>query len=150
MSELMSGEKSIANEARQVVEEFSLFDDWMMRYEHLIDMGRSLPAIDPTYRTDAYRIKGCQSQVWLHVGQSEGCIRLSADSDAMITKGLIALLIRVLNNQLPKDVARADLSFLDQIGMKEHLSPTRKNGLDAMIRQIKLYAVGLAGITKVE
>jgi cysteine desulfuration protein SufE len=126
----------------EIVEEFGFFDDWMGRYEHLIDLGRNLPLIDDVYRTDEYRIRGCQAQVWLHATTQNGQIVFSADSDAMITKGLIALLVRVLNGRAPLDVLNADFSFLDDIQMKEHLSPTRKNGLDAMIRQIRLYAVG--------
>ncbi|RMF65700.1 MAG: SufE family protein [Bacteroidetes bacterium] len=115
----------------------------MGKYEHLIELGRSLPLIEDEYKTDEYRIRGCQSQVWLRAERDNGHIVFKADSDALITRGLIALLVRVLNGQPPEAIARADLSFLDRIGMKEHLSPTRKNGLDAMIRQMKLYAVAL-------
>ncbi|GIV57238.1 MAG: Fe-S metabolism protein SufE [Rhodothermaceae bacterium] len=134
---------TIAERAEAIVEEFSLFDDWMGKYEHLIELGRSLPLIEDEYKTDEYRIRGCQSQVWLRAERDNGHIVFKADSDALITRGLIALLVRVLNGQPPEAIARADLSFLDRIGMKEHLSPTRKNGLDAMIRQMKLYAVAL-------
>jgi cysteine desulfuration protein SufE len=107
-------------------------------------MGRSLPGLNPAYRTDDYLVKGCQSQVWLHAEGEEDRIRLQADSDALITKGLVAVLVRILDGQPAEEVANADLGFLDRIGMKEHLSPTRKNGLDAMIRKIRLYALALS------
>ncbi len=139
----MTDHETIEARAEEIVEEFELFDDWMGKYEHLIDLGRALPMIEDEYKTDAYKIRGCQSQVWLRAERENGRIVFKADSDAMITKGLIALLVRVFNGQPPEAVARADLSFLDRIGMKEHLSPTRKNGLDAMIKQMKLYAVAL-------
>ncbi|MEZ4700142.1 MAG: SufE family protein [Rhodothermales bacterium] len=128
-----------------IIEEFDLFDDWMGRYEHLIDQAAKLPAIDPVYKTDAYKIKGCQSQVWLHAERQDGRVIFTADSDAAITKGLIALLIRVLSGLSPDEILAADLAFLDAIEMKEHLSPTRKNGLNAMIKQMKLYAAALSG-----
>lgn len=134
---------SIDARAREVVEEFSFFDDWMARYEYLIELGRSLPLIEDAYKTDAYKIHGCQSQVWLRAEREDGRIRFRADSDALITRGLVALLIRVLDGATPAEILAADLSFLDEIGMKEHLSPTRKNGLDAMIKQMKHYAVAL-------
>lgn len=131
----------IAAREQDIIDEFMLFDDWMGRYEHLIDLGRSLPLIDAAYRNDEHKIKGCQSQVWLHAWHEDQMVRFSADSDAAITKGLIALLIRVLSGQKPADVIAADLGFLDKLEMKEHLSPTRKNGLNAMIKQMKLYAM---------
>ena len=132
---------TIAEKEQEVIAEFTLFDDWMGRYEHLIDLGRSLPLIDQQYQTDEYKIKGCQSQVWLHAWQDDNKVYFSADSDAAITKGLIALLVRVLSGQAPEKILNADLSFLDKLEMKEHLSPTRKNGLNAMIKQMKLYAM---------
>lgn len=132
---------TIATREQEIIEEFSLFDDWMGRYEHLIDLGRAMPLIDPAYQTDDYKIRGCQSQVWLYATREDGRVFFSANSDAAITKGLIALLIRVLNGQEPAAIANAELSFLDQLEMKEHLSPTRKNGLNAMIKQMKLYAM---------
>ena len=131
---------------QEIVEEFSLFDDWMGRYEHLIDLGRSLPLIDPQYQTDEYKIKGCQSQVWLKAWEENGHVFFTANSDAAITKGLIALLVRVLSGQLPADIVQAELAFLDRLQMKEHLSPTRKNGLNAMIKQMKLYATVLQSV----
>jgi len=132
---------SMQSRADEIVEEFSLFDDWMGRYEHLIEQGRSLPQIDDAYKTDAYKIHGCQSQVWLRADLTSGAMQYTADSDALITKGLIALLVRVLSGESPEAIVQADLSFLDQIGMKEHLSPTRKNGLNAMVKQMKYYAL---------
>ncbi len=137
--------KTIREREQAIVDEFSLFDDWMGRYEHLIDQGARLSQIDEAYRTDDYKIRGCQSQVWLHAELNDGCVQFAADSDAAITKGLVALLIRVLSNQPPAAILDADLRFLDEIEMKEHLSPTRKNGLNAMIKQIKLYAAALNG-----
>lgn len=136
---------AIADKEAEIIEEFGFFDDWMGRYEHLIDLGRALPLIDPQYQTDDNKIKGCQSQVWLHAWAEDGLIYFSANSDAAITKGLIALLVRVLSAQEPATILNADLAFLDQIEMREHLSPTRKNGLNAMIKQMKHYALALQG-----
>lgn len=136
---------TIDQRAAEVIEEFELFDDWMGRYEHLIEQGKALPALSDDYRSDAYKVRGCQSQVWMAAEPSgSGTIRFFADSDALITRGLVALLVRVLDDQPPEAVAATGLEFLDRIGMKEHLSPTRKNGLDAMIRRMKLYAESLA------
>jgi len=135
---------TIEQQADALVDEFAMFDDWMDKYQYLIDLGADLPRIADAYRTDEYRISGCQSQVWIRAEGENGRVRFTADSDAQITRGLIALLIRVLDNQPAANVAQADLSFLDRIGMKEHLSPTRKNGLDSMIRQLRLYAAALA------
>lgn len=135
---------SIQTRAAELEHEFAVFDDWMDKYQYLIDLGHEVPVIDDAYRTDDYRISGCQSQVWLHAEAEGGNVRFTADSDAQITKGLISILLRVLDNQPAATVATADLGFLDRIGMQEHLSPTRKNGLDSMIRQIKLYAATLA------
>lgn len=140
----MVAEKNIAAISREIVDEFELFDDWIGKYEHLIEMGRSLPLIDDAYKTDEFLVRGCQAQVWLRAEADGNCIQLSADSDALITKGLVAVLLRVFNAQPANEVARANLSFLDQIGMNEHLSPTRKNGLDLMIKKIRLYAAALS------
>ena len=123
-----------------IVEEFSMFDDWMDRYSMLIEMGKDCPIIDAQYRNDNYLINGCQSRVWLHAEMKDGKIYFSADSDAVITKGIINLLIKVLSGQTPKDIVEADMSFLDEIGLKEHLSPTRSNGLLSMVKQMMLYA----------
>lgn len=130
--------------AAELVEEFELFDDWMDRYQHVIDLGKELEPLDESFRQDEYRIHGCQSQVWLQPVPGSGTIRFKADSDAQITKGLIAILLRVVNDAPAAEVAGADLAFLDQLELKEHLSPTRKNGLDAMVKQIRLYAGAVA------
>ena len=123
-----------------IVEEFSMFDDWMDRYSMLIEMGKDCPMIDAQYRNDNYLINGCQSRVWLHAKMEDGKVYFSADSAAVITKGIINLLIKVLSGQTPKDIVEADMSFLDEIGLKEHLSPTRSNGLLSMVKQMMLYA----------
>ncbi len=124
-----------------IVDEFSMFDDWMQRYEYMIELGRSLPLIDEQFKTDDYIIKGCQSKVWVHAHLDSDKIVFTADSDAIITKGIIAILIRVFNNQTPQAIIDANTNFIDEIGLKEHLSPTRANGLASMIKQIKLYAL---------
>ena len=125
----------------EIVEEFSLFDDWMQRYEYMIELGKSLPLIDPEYTTEDNIIKGCQSKVWIHANLEEDKLVFTADSDAIITKGIIAILIRVFSNQHPDAILGADTSFIDKIGLKEHLSPTRANGLVSMIKQLKMYAI---------
>lgn len=124
-----------------ILDEFSLFDDWMDKYQYLIDLGRKLPIIDDKHKTEEYLIKGCQSQVWVFAELKEGKVVFTADSDAIITKGIISLLIRVLSNQTPQDILDSDLHFIDAIGLKENLSPTRSNGLLAMIKQMKMYAL---------
>ena len=126
---------------KEITEEFSLFDDWMDKYNHIIDIGKSLPMIDEKYKTDQYLISGCQSRVWLSAEMKDGKVLFKAESDAIITKGIVNILIRVLSNQTPDDIIKTDLGFLDKIGLKEHLSPTRSNGLTSMIKQMKLYAV---------
>jgi len=120
-----------------IIEEFGLFDQWMDKYEYLIDLGKKLPIIEPQYKTDEYLIRGCQSQVWLRAELDGGRLQFTADSDAIITRGIIALLIRVLNNQKPADVANAELSFIDAIGLREHLSMSRSNGLNSMVDTLK-------------
>ncbi len=125
----------------EIVDEFSMFDDWMQRYEYMIDLGKSLPIIDNQFKTDDYIIKGCQSKVWVHAEMNNSEIAFTADSDAIITKGIIAILIRTFSGQPPQAIIDADTAFIDEIGLKEHLSPTRANGLVSMIKQIKLYAV---------
>ncbi len=132
---------SIESVQQEIIEEFALFEDWMQRYEHMIDLGKSLPLIAEEYKTEDNIIKGCQSKVWVHAELKDRCIHFTADSDAVITKGIIAILIRVFSNQPPKAIIEANTDFIDQIGLKEHLSPTRANGLVAMIKQIKMYAV---------
>lgn len=131
---------SIQQIQNEIVDEFSLFDDWMQRYEYMIELGKSLPLIDEQYKTDDYLIKGCQSKVWLFADFQQGKVIFSADSDAIITKGIVALLIRAFSNQKPEDIVKADTSFIDKIGLKEHLSPTRANGLVSMVEQMKQYA----------
>ena len=125
----------------EIIDEFSLFDDWMQRYEYMIDLGKSLPLIDEAYKTEDNIIKGCQSKVWIHAALENDHLKFTADSDAIITKGIIALLIRVFSDQHPKAILEAHTDFIDKIGLKEHLSPTRANGLVSMIKQIKMYAV---------
>lgn len=125
----------------ELIEEFSLFDDWMDKYQHLIEMGKTLPLIDANQKTDDRIIKGCQSKVWLHAQVNDGKVQYTADSDAIITKGIIAVLIRAFSNQSPEAIIEANTNFIDEIGLKEHLSPTRANGLVAMLKQMKLYAV---------
>lgn len=125
----------------EIIDEFSFFDDWMDKYEQIIFLGKKLPLIDPAAKTDDRLIKGCQSQVWLDAAEKDGKIQFTADSDAVITKGIISLLIRVMNNQSAKEIAETELYFIDKIGLKEHLSPTRSNGLLSMVRQMKMYAL---------
>ncbi|RIA10447.1 cysteine desulfuration protein SufE [Flavobacteriaceae bacterium MAR_2010_72] len=124
-----------------IIDEFSMFEDWEERYQYMIDLGKTLPLIDEVYKTESNIIKGCQSKVWLHAKMDNDTVAFTADSDAIITKGIIAILIRVFSNQSPKAIIEADTSFIDEIGLKEHLSPTRANGLVSMIKQIKLYAL---------
>jgi cysteine desulfuration protein SufE len=125
----------------EIIDEFSMFEDWMERYEHIIDLGKSLPLIEDTYKTEENLIKGCQSKVWLHSELKDDTLDFSADSDAILTKGIVALLLRVFQGQKPTDILLAELSFIDEIELKEHLSPTRANGLLSMVKQIKLYAL---------
>ncbi len=125
----------------EIVDEFSMFEDWMQRYEYMIELGRSLPLIDGKYKTDSNIIKGCQSKVWVHAELKGDKLVFTADSDAIITKGIIAILIRVFSNQRPQDIIDADIGFIDEIGLKEHLSPTRANGLVSMVKQLKIYAI---------
>lgn len=125
----------------EIIDEFAMFDDWEERYQYMIDLGKTLPLIDEKYKTDDHIIKGCQSKVWVHAELKDDKIEFTADSDAIITKGIIAILIRVFSNQHPKDIIEAETDFIDQIGLKEHLSPTRANGLVSMIKQLKMYAI---------
>ena len=134
---------TIEETEKEIIEEFSFFSEWMDKYEHLIELGKSLPLISGELKTDENLIRGCQSQVWLHAQLNGNKISFTAESDAIITKGIIALMIRVLDNQEPKDVVSAKLTFVDEIGLKEHLSPTRSNGLVSMIKQMKFYAIAL-------
>jgi cysteine desulfuration protein SufE len=130
--------KEIQND---IIDEFSMFDDWMQRYEYIIDLGKNLPLIKEELKTDNNLIKGCQSKVWLQGEQNDDKIIFTADSDAILTKGIIAILIRAFSNQKAIDILNADTDFIDEIGLKEHLSPTRANGLVSMIKNIKMYAL---------
>ena len=125
----------------ELIDEFSMFDDWMQRYEYMIELGKSLPLIDESLKNDDKLIKGCQSKVWLNSEIKEGKIIFTADSDAIITNGIIAVLVRVFSNQKPQAILDAKTDFIDEIGLKEHLSPTRANGLVSMIKQMKMYAL---------
>lgn len=128
----------------QIIEEFSIFDDWLDRYNYLIELASELPAIAPDHRTDQYVIAGCQSRVWVDASLRDGLVYYTADSDAIITKGIITLLIRVLAGHTPREILDADLYFIDRIGLSANLSPTRANGLLAMIRQMRLFAMAYA------
>ena len=130
--------KEIQNE---IVSEFSMFDDWMERYEYIIELGKGLPIIEEQFKTEDNIIKGCQSKVWVHAEEKDGKVVFSADSDAILTKGIIAILIRAFSNQTPAAILEANTDFVDEIGLKEHLSATRANGLVSMIKKIKLYAL---------
>lgn len=134
----------VAEREAEIVEEFSMFDEWLDKYQHIIEMGQSLAGMDEEFRTDAYKVKGCQSQVWLQPGIENGVVVFKADSDAAITKGLVALMVRVLSGAPASEIAAAPLAFLDAIGLREHLSPTRSNGLVSMVKQMKLYAAAYA------
>ena len=131
------------NIQEQIIEEFSIFDEWLDKYDYLIELSDTLPAIAPEHRTEQYVIKGCQSRVWVDARLEDGKMIYSADSDAIITKGIIALLIRVMNGRSPQEIVDLDLYFIDAIGLGENLSPTRSNGLVAMIKQMKMYALAL-------
>jgi cysteine desulfuration protein SufE len=132
---------NIKEKQEEIIDEFSMFDDWMQRYEYIIDLGKNLPLIEEEFKTDDNIIKGCQSKVWLKGEQNDDKIVFTADSDAILTKGIIAILIRVFSNQKASDILNADMDFIDKIGLKEHLSPTRANGLVSMIKNIKMYAL---------
>ncbi|WP_370451163.1 SufE family protein [Mesonia sp. K4-1] len=133
--------ESIKNIQEEIVDEFSMFEDWMQRYEYMIELGKSLPLIEEQYRVDENLIKGCQSKVWLHSKLDGDKVIFTADSDAIITKGIVAILIRSFSHQEPQAILDADTNFIDEIGLKEHLSPTRANGLVSMVKQIKMYAL---------
>ena len=124
-----------------IIEEFAVFDDWMEKYNFLIELGKDLPVIDPRYKTKDFLIEGCQSKVWLHPGFEGKILTFTADSDAIITRGIVSLLVKVLSGRTPKEIIDADLYFIDMIGLRQNLSPTRSNGLLSMVRQMKLYAI---------
>lgn len=125
----------------EIIEEFSMFEDWLDKYDYLIELGNELPEIDPDQKTDENLISGCQSKVWLDAEYKDGKVWFQADSDAIIVRGIVALLIKVLNGQPPKEIIDNDLHFIDEIGLKQNLSPTRSNGLVAMVKKMKLYAI---------
>jgi len=125
----------------QIVEEFAVFSDWMERYEYLIDLGRTLPPFDETHKTPEYLIEGCQSRVWLYPSFEDGVITFTAESDALITRGIVALLVKVFSDRTPDEILNADIYFIEKIGLRENLSPTRSNGLLAMMKQMRLYAL---------
>lgn len=127
----------------ELIEDFSLFTDWMEKYEYIIQLGKELPLIDEQYKTDNNLIKGCQSRVWLHADYQHGKVLFTADSDAIITKGLVSMVVKVLSDHSPEEIVQAELYFVDKIGLREHLSVTRSNGLLSMIKQMKLYALAL-------
>lgn len=139
-------DNNIADIERTIEEEFALFSDWEERYQYLIDLGKDLPLIAPDHKTDDRIIKGCQSRVWLHAELRDDRVWFTADSDAIITKGIISLLVRTLSGQTPQAIIDAELTFIDRIGLKEHLSPTRSNGLVSMIKQMKFYAIAFRSI----
>ena len=133
--------ETISEAQEEILEEFSMFDNWIQRYEYMIELGKSLPLIDSQYKNEDYIIKGCQSKVWVHADLEDNKLVFTADSDAIITKGIIAILIRVFSHQHPDAILEANTDFIDKIGLKEHLSPTRANGLVSMIKQLKMYAI---------
>ena len=134
----------ISNIQNEIVEEFDIFDTWMDKYEYLIELGKSVPKISEENKKEENIIKGCQSKVWLHAEKQDGLVRFYADSDAIITKGIISLLIRIFSNQKPEDIINAETDFIDKIGLRQHLSPNRANGLNNMIKKIKFYAIAFS------
>ena len=135
--------KSIDIIQNEIIDDFNMFDDWMQKYEYLIELGKDLPLLNSSYKIEDNLIKGCQSQVWLHAEKKNDTIIFTADSDAIMTKGIIALLIRVLSHHSPQEIAESELNFITEIGLTDQLSPTRANGLVSMIKQMKIYAVAL-------
>ena len=138
---------SLTQTQQELIDEFAMFTDWQDRYEHLIELGKELPLIAPEKKTDENIVRGCQSRVWLNAEQKNGLVHFTADSDAMITKGLVALLVRVLNDRTPTEILNTPLTFIDTIGLREHLSPNRSNGLVAMLDQMKRYALAYSSQT---
>lgn len=132
---------TIEEKQQEIIDEFSVYDDWMEKYEYIIELGKDLPIIDPSKKTDDRLIEGCQSRVWLDVELKDGKMSFTADSDAIITKGIIGLLIHVLNHETPEDIVKSELHFIKDIGLAEHLSPTRANGLASMLKKMKLAAL---------
>lgn len=141
-------DKTLTEVQDEIIEEFEIYDDWLDKYNYLIELSKSLPGIDERYKTPEYLIEGCQSKVWLKSDMIEGKVVFTADSDALITKGIVALLIRVMSGRKPEEIINTDLYFIDRIGLKENLSPTRSNGLVSMIKQMKLYALAYQAKSK--
>lgn len=139
---------SIAEKEQEIIEEFELFDEWADKYQYIIELGQKLPALDDKYKDEAHKIRGCQSSVWLHAYTKEDKVIFEADSDSTFVKGEIALLIRVLSNETPEAIIKSELGFIDAIGLRQHVAVTRANGLAAMIKQMKLYAIGLQSQVK--
>lgn len=139
---------TIKEKQNEIIESFSLFDEWTDKYEYLIDLGKNLPQIPPEKMTEEHLVKGCQSRVWLDAELDGKLLKFTADSDAIVTKGIIALLIKVLSGHTPKEILESDLYFVEKIGLREHLSPTRANGLVSMIKQMKVYAMAFNDIVK--
>lgn len=137
---------SINEIQNQIIEEFDAFPDWLDKYEYLIDLAKDLPPIDAKYKTNEYLIQGCQSRVWIYAEQKDGLVTFQADTDALITKGIIALLVRVLSNQPASEILATDLFFIEKIGLRENLSPTRSNGLLAMVKQMRLFALAFQSL----
>ena len=135
---------TLAQTQQELISEFAMFSDWQDRYEHLIELGKELPLIAPEHKTDDNLVRGCQSRVWLHAAPQNGLVHFTADSDAMITKGIVALLVRVFNDRTPQEILGASTEFIDKIGLRAHLSPNRANGLSAMLDQMKRYAVAFS------
>lgn len=139
---------TMAETEAEIVEDFNLFDAWEEKYQYIIELGQRLPALGEAYKTDAYKIKGCQSSVWLHGAERDGLLWFSADSDSTFVKGEIALLIRVLSGRTPAEILAAKLEFIDQIGLRQHVAVTRANGLAAMIKQMKTYALAVSSVQR--
>lgn len=144
----MTSATSLTQTQQELIDEFAMFTDWQDRYEHLIELGKDLPLVAPEHKTDDNLVRGCQSRVWLHASPKEGLIHFTADSDAMITKGIVALLVRVYNDRTPQEILGASTEFIDRIGLREHLSPNRANGLSAMIDQMKRYALAFSATSR--
>ena len=143
----MTHSPTLAQSQQELIDEFAMFTDWQDRYEHLIELGKDLPLIAPEHKTDDNLVRGCQSRVWLAAEPKEDLVHFTADSDAMITKGIVALLVRVYNDRTPQEILGASTEFIDRIGLREHLSPNRANGLSAMLDQMKRYAVAFSAKT---
>ncbi len=139
--------KSINEEQDEIIKEFEIFDDWLDRYEYLIELSKDIEPLDPKYKTNEYLINGCQSRVWLTAEMDNGVVKYRAETDAIITKGIISLLMRVLSGHKPEEIMNADLYFIDRIGLSQNLSPTRSNGLLSMVKQMKLYALAFYSIS---